>query len=390
MADKHIHFSEAELAERRQKAQAAMVAGGLDAILMFRQESMYYLTGYDTFGYVFFQTIVLTADGRMLLFTRSADQRQAQFTSVVGDIRIWVDREGANPSAELKGLLEEMKLKGAKIGVEYEAYGLTGRNAKRLDEALAGFATLSDASDLVSKLRLVKSSSEIAYIRKAAELCDAAWFKAVELTKPGVSEGDVLAGMHSTILKGGGDDPANEFIIGSGTGKLSGAMMCRYFTGRRTLEKDDHMTLEFAGVYRHYHSCLFRTIRLGATLDRQLDLYKAARESLIACEQSLRPGKTVGDVFEAHAAKLDKAGLKNYRLNACGYSLGATYAPNWMDWPMINAGSPIVIEPGMVFFLHMIIFDTDAGIPASVGRTSLVTDRGCEILSKADLALTVK
>lgn len=390
MADKHIHFSEAELAERRQKAQALMMARGLDALLMFRQESMYYLTGYDTFGYVYFQTIVLTGDGRMLLFTRSADQRQAQFTSVVGDIRIWVDREGANPALELKGLLEELKLKGAKIGVEYEAYGLTGRNAKRLDEALSGFATLEDASDLVSKLRLVKSPAEIAYVRKAAELCDAAWFKAVEVAKPGVSEGEILAGMHASIFKGGGDDPANEFIIGSGTGKLSGSMMCRYYTGRRTLEKDDHLTLEFAGTYRHYHSCLFRTVRLGATIDRQLDLYKAAREALQASEQALRPGKTVADVFEAHATKLDKAGLNAYRLNACGYSLGATYAPNWMDWPMVYSGNPVVIEPGMVFFLHMIIFDTDAGCPASVGRTSLVTERGAEVLSKADLALTVK
>jgi Xaa-Pro dipeptidase len=378
MADKHIHFSEVELAERRQKAQAAMKERGLDALLMFRQESMFYLTGYDTFGYVYFQTIVLTADGRMLLFTRSADFRQAQFTSVVGDIRIWVDREGANPAQELKGLLEELKLKGGRIGVEYEAYGLTGRNAKRLDAALAGFATLDDASDLVSKLRLVKSPAEITYVRKAAELCDAAWFKAVETANAGTSEANVLAAMHATILQGGG------------TGKLSGAMMCRYFTGRRTLEKDDHLTLEFAGVYRHYHSCLFRTIRLGATIERQLDLYKAAREALLACEQALRPGKTVGDVFEAHAAKLDKAGLKNYRLNACGYALGATYAPNWMDWPMVNAGSPIVIEAGMVFFLHMIIFDTDAGVPASVGRTSLVTERGAEVLSKADLTLTVK
>ena len=390
MAEKHIHFTEAELAERRQKVQATLAARGLDALLMFRQESMYYLTGYDTFGYVYFQTIVLTADGRMLLFTRSADQRQAQFTSVVGDVRVWVDREGANPALELKGLLDEMKLKGTRIGVEYEAYGLTGRNAKRLDHALEGFAVLEDASELVSELRLIKSPAEIVYVRKAAELCDAAWFKAIEIARPGVSEGDVLAGMHASIFRGGGDDPANEFIIGSGTGKVSGAMMCRYYTGRRQLERDDHLTLEFAGTYRHYHSCLFRTVRLGPTLDRQLDLYKASREALLACEQTLRPGKTVGDVFEAHATKLDKAGLKSYRLNACGYSLGSTYAPNWMDWPMIKAGSPVVIEPGMVFFLHMIIFDTDAGIPACVGRTSLVTERGAEVLSKADLALTVK
>ena len=46
-----LHFTEEELAGRRQKAIAAMEAQGLDGLLMFRQESMYYLTGYDTMGY---------------------------------------------------------------------------------------------------------------------------------------------------------------------------------------------------------------------------------------------------------------------------------------------------------------------------------------------------
>lgn len=47
-----------------------MARRGLDALLIFRQESMYWLTGYDTFGYVFFQCLVLGADGRMTLLTR--------------------------------------------------------------------------------------------------------------------------------------------------------------------------------------------------------------------------------------------------------------------------------------------------------------------------------
>ena len=55
---------------------------GLAALLLFRQESMYWLTGYDTFGYVHFQAMVLTADGRTVLLTRSADRLQARFTSL--------------------------------------------------------------------------------------------------------------------------------------------------------------------------------------------------------------------------------------------------------------------------------------------------------------------
>ncbi len=382
----HLHFTTEELAARRAAACKDMRARGLDALLMFRQESMYYLTGYDTFGYVYFQCLVLTADGRMVLLTRAPDLRQAKFTSVVHDVRVWMDRVGATPAEDLKAILAEYGLSGGKLGVEYDAYGLTAASGKMLDAALAGFATLTDASDLVSKLRLIKSPAELTYVRRAAELADAAWDEAVKLAAPGVDEAEILAAMHGAIFRGGGDDPANEFIIGSGPG----ALMCRYFTGRRKLDADDNLTLEFAGTYRHYHSALFRTIRIGNAPQHQRDLYKASTDALMACEEALRPGRTVGDVFEAHAKTLDKAGLKAYRMNACGYSLGTTYAPNWMDWPMIYTGNPVVLAPGMVFFLHMIIFDNDTGMPACLGRTAIVTESGCDPMSKASLELTVK
>jgi len=74
-----------------------------------------------------------------------------------------------------------------------------------------------------------------------------------------------------------------------------------------------------------------------------------------------------------------------HRFNACGYSLGAVYAPCWMDWPMFFAGNPVTLAPGMVFFLHMILMDSDAGLAMTLGRTSLITERGPEPLSEAAL-----
>lgn len=381
-----VHFSPDEMRERRAGATREMARRGLDALLMFRQESMYYLTGYDTFGYVYFQCLVLTADGRTAILTRAPDLRQARFTSDVADVRVWVDREGATPVDDLKVLLAELGLSGERLGVEYDAYGLTAANGRLLDAGLSGFARLTDASDLVTRLRLIKSDAEIAYVRRAAELADAAWAAALDTARPGAFEGDILAAMHGAVFRGGGDDPGNEFIIGSGPG----AMMCRYFSGRRTLDATDQLTLEFAGTYRHYHSCLMRTIPIGTTRPRQSELFAAARDALQACEATLKPGRTVADVFDAHARTLDAAGLSQFRLNACGYSLGTTFAPNWMDKPMIYAGNPLVLAPGMVFFLHMIIFDDAAGLAMTLGRTSLVTSQGSEVLSKAPLELVAR
>ena len=381
-----LHFSEDEFAGRRKRVCAELNRRGLAGLLMFRQESMYYLTGYDSFGFVFFQCLYLGAGGQMTLLTRSADRLQAKHTSDIQDVRIWVDGPDANPALELRAIIAEHKGGGEKLGVEYDAYGLTAANGRKLDAALAGFATLVDASDLVSRLRVVKSAAEITYVRRAAELADAALDEAHRLAAPGVFEGDILAAMQGAIFKGDGDYPANEFIIGSGRD----ALLCRYFSGRRRLDAEDQLTLEFAGVFRHYHAALMRTIPIGRASQRQRDMHKVCLEAMAACLEALRPGRPIGEVFDAYARVCDAAGMGRCRLNATGYSLGTTFAPNWMDWPMFYHGNPAPAEPNMVFFLHMILMDADAGLAMCPGQTVLVGARGAEVLSKRPLDLVVK
>ncbi len=381
-----LHFSEAELAGRRDRACQLLGEAGLDGLLIFRQESMYYLTGYDTFGYVFFQCLYLGADGRLMLLTRSADRRQAEQTSVVKDIRIWVDGPEANPAVELRGILEAFGCAGKRLGVEYEAYGLTAANGKRLDAALDGFCALEDASTLVSRLRVVKSPAEIAYVREAASLADDAWQAALGRTGPGAFEGDILAAMHGAIFAGGGDDPANEFIIGSG----AEALLCRYHTGRRSLDARDQLTLEWAGTCRHYHAAMMRTVPIGEPLALHREMHAVARDALEAVEDNLRPGRTFGEAFDAHSRVMDAAGYQAHRLNACGYSLGTTFAPNWMDWPMLYHGNPVPFAPGMVVFCHMILFNSEAGVAMTLGRTSLVTEAAPEVLSRSGLELVCR
>jgi Xaa-Pro dipeptidase len=68
---------------------------------------------------------------------------------------------------------------------------------------------------------------------------------------------------------------------------------------------------------------------------------------------------------------------------ACGYSLGATYRPNWMDVPpMLYAGNPMPARPGMVIFMHAILIDRPAGYAMSAGHTVIVTETGREMLSR--------
>ena len=380
-----IHFTKEEFKNRKFKVIKELNNQGLDALLMFRQESMYWLTGYDTFGFVFFQCLILTVKGDLILLTRAPDLRQAQNTSIINDIRIWVDKDKSNPTNELKKILSELNLEKSNLGIEYEAYGLTGRNAIRLNESLKDFAILHDKSELISHFRAIKSNSEIEYVKKAAELADRAMDAAWEHAHAGVNESKILAEMQGAIFNGGGDYPANEFIIGSG----KNALLCRYQSEKRILDKIDQLSIEWAGTYKHYHSAMFRTIPVGEVSDKQKKMHEACLEALKACEDKLRPGNKVGEVFEVHAKIFDKLGYKNARMNACGYSLGALFSPNWMDWPMLYTGNPYIIKTGNVFFMHMILMDSDNQLAMNLGETYLVTKSGNERLGKKKLDLVL-
>ncbi|CAB1060603.1 Putative peptidase [Olavius sp. associated proteobacterium Delta 1] len=381
-----LHFAKEEFAERQHRTTEQLKNQQLDGLLMFRQESMYYLSGYDSFGYVFFQCLYLGTDGRLMLLTRAPDLRQAQHTSIIEDIRIWEDRADADPAVQLKNILEGFGCKGRKLGVEYDAYGLTAKSGKLLEAALTDFCTLEDASDIVSRLRVVKSAAEMKYVRKAAELADLAYDEAYRLTGPGTDEGDILAAMQGVIFAGGGDYPGNEFIIGSG----EDALLCRYKSGRRKLDDQDQLTLEWAAAYRHYHAAMMRTIPIGRATDLHEKMHQVTTDAMDACMEALKPGRPIGEVFDAYARVCDSAAMKDHRLNATGYSMGTTFAPNWMDWPMFYHGNPVIAAPNMVFFLHMILMDSVTNHAMCFGHSVVVTDTGCECLSNRSLDLVVK
>ena len=381
-----LHFSTDEFDDRRAQLLEKMDEGHLDALLIFAQESMYWLTGYDTFGFSFFQCLVFTRTDKLVLFTRAPDLRQAKHTSLIQDIRVWQERGEADPSKPLKNLLDELDLLGTRIGVEYDTHGLTAKNGYLVAEMLRTFARAEDASNVIRRLRSVKSKAEIEYVRKAAELGDAAFQAGVDAIEAGADEGHILALMQGRIFEDGGDYPGNSFVIGSGRD----ALLSRYKSGRRKLDSNDQITLELAGVYRHYHAAMIRTVIVGEPTPRHLELYDAARHTLSAIEEKLRPGTNFAEIFETHARELDARGLAAHRMNACGYSLGARFAPSWMDWPMFYRDNRVHVEPNMVLFVHISLADSNTETAMTLGRTYVTTEEAPESLSKVSLDLIVK
>jgi Xaa-Pro dipeptidase len=382
-----LHFSPGEFAERQRRTLAAMRSQGLDALLLFRQESMYYLTGYDTMGYITFQCLILHVSGRCTLLTREPDRRAAKLTSTIEDVRIYMDDPKVNPATSLREIAAEYGLQGATVGVEYNAFGLSAARARLVEHAFEGFCTLQDASDLVSDLRLIKSAAEIAYVEKAAELADRALRLAIDMARPGVGEGEIFGAMQADIFANGGDYTASRWILGCG----DHAMLVRHFTGHHLkLQKNDQLQLELGAAYLHYHACLFHTIYVGEVSSEQRRMHAAAVESLAEVQLACKPGNTVGDMFDRYARVAERHGMTDFRLNACGYSLGATYPPTWMDGALICRGNLTPIQPNMVFFPHMVYLDSNRKVTGCAGQTLLVTQDGCRALSSIPFDLYAK
>jgi Xaa-Pro dipeptidase len=382
-----LHFQHSEFDARLASARAALGREKLDAVLLFAQESLYYLTGFDTSGFVFFQCALLTAGtDDIVLLTRRPDLEQARRTSTINDVRLWYDGEGADPSKELKAILQEKRLARGRIGIELRTFGLTADKYELVRKRLEGWCELVDASHLIRTLRLVKSAAEIAYVRRAAELADQSLEAMLAAARPGAFEGEIAAAGAGAILAGGGDPPPSGPVLGSG----DRALLVRSATGFRHLDPVDQLTVEFAASYRHYCACLMRTVAIGKANQTQREMFEVTREALAAMTEAARPGRPLGEIDDAHRRVYDQAGYGHARMAACGYSLGALYRPTWMDVPpMLYSGNPLPAAPGMVLFLHAILVDAAKNLAMSLGHTITITSRGAEVLSRLKPAYIV-
>ena len=188
------------------------------------------------------------------------------------------------------------------------------------------------------------------------------------------------------VFRGDGDYAGNEFIIGSGPS----ALLVRYHSGKRNLDDQDQLTLEWSAAYRRYHAAMMRTLIVGTVHPEHLSMYQACKDALLACEATIQPGRPMSDVYQAHAQVLDTAGLGEHRMRACGYGMSAIYNPLWVDPPMFYEGNPQLMEAGNTFFLHMILANSNTARAMTLGHTILITESGCERLSRSSLDLVNK
>ena len=378
MPKPHVNFSKNEFRERQARIRRELAARGLDGLLVSRIEDQYWLCGLDTDGFVIFHMMFIGAGGQLTHISRTADIASIDYSSLCEDVRVWEDAEGNSKSTVIKEMLESHGMAGKRVGIQLDSFGLLPQLHLELRETLDGWCELVDASDLIRLMRLVKSPQELDYHRQAGRILDRACARAIDLIAPGADEGHVLAEVYRVIWEAGADIPANRMPMGHG----EKAMNVRYVTGRGRIAENDQVTFEMGDAWRHYHVANMFTVLTGPNVDpRHMNMQAACAEALEAVQENLRAGRTLGEVFEVHRSTLASRGYGHALLRACGYTMGATFPPTWMEQPMIYRDNPLVLQRNMVFFTHMILSERETGLTMSLGETAIITDDAPEVLT---------
>jgi Xaa-Pro dipeptidase len=378
MPKPYVHFSREEFADRQRRVREALEERGLDGLLLSRVEDQYWLCGLDTSGFVIFHMMFIGTGGQLTHVSRTADLASIDYSSLCRDVRVWQDAEGNPKSKAIKDMLASHGMQGKRIGIQLDTFGLLPTLYLELRDALDGWCELVDASDLVRVMRVVKSPQELAYHRKAGQVLDRACSRAIETTEAGADEGYVMGQVYQVIWESGADIPASAPPMGHG----EKALVVRYGTGRSRIEENDQVTFELGAAWRHYHAADTFTVLTGPRVDdRHRRMHHAAAAALDAVQAKLRPGVTLGEVYDVHVRTLERHGYGHAALKACGYTMGATYPPTWMEMPMIYRDNPFRLAPDMVFFTHMFLSDFDTGLMMSLGETSIITSGAPEVIT---------
>ena len=378
MDDINIHFSREEFAERQHRAREQMAALDLDGVLLFKFEDMYWLTGYDSDGFTIFGCMFLGTDGQLTHLARPADLGNASYSSICEDIRIAPDSQDVSRAGQIREMLNSLGMRGKRIGIQVDTMGLTPRLFLEIQAELENWCELIIAPDFIRLLRLIKSPQELTYLRKAGDIMDIVMDKTIDATCSGAYEGDIYATFYDSLFRLGADLPAHIPPLGSGKSALN----LRYTSKRKHVLNSDQVTLELGVAYRHYHAASMCVVLTGPDInDRHLKMHETSVIALDAVQSILRPGTTVGEIYDAYRSSLEDNGEKDAVLTVCGYTMGATCPPTWMEQPLIFEGNPLVLEENMSFFTHMILNDRASGRSMAVAEQAIITVDAPEIIT---------
>ena len=384
-----LHFSLDEYAERIAKTRRAMGERGLDLVIVSDPSNMAWLTGYDGWSFYVHQCVLLAREGDPVWFGRGMDANGAKRTvfmshdHIVGYPDHYVQSTERHPMDYLSEVVTERGWGGSRIGVEMDNYYFSAAAYRSLETHLRE-ATLLDATGLVNWQRIVKSDTEIAYMKNAARIVEKMHARILEVVEPGMRKNDLVAEICYAGITGvdgaGGDYPAMVPMLPTGID----ASAPHLTWDDKPMRAGEATFFEIAGVYRRYHCPLSRTVFLGRPSPRERNAEGALLEAIDAALEAARPGNLCEDIHRALSDTLARYGLE--KEGRCGYSIGLSYPPDWGERTLsLRPGDRTVLRPNMTIHFMPALWFEDWGL--EISESIRITESGVETLASVPRAL---
>ncbi|MGE0752394.1 MAG: M24 family metallopeptidase [Variibacter sp.] len=371
-------FPRAEYLRRLAVVKSEMARRQLDALVVNNASNITYLTGYTALSGYVPQALVVSAQKEEPTFIlrrqdapAAVHQTFLERANVIGyaeDLIGNPDKDGYDTVIEFLHDLDH-----SNKGVGLELGNLSAQAGEKFKTRLPK-ATIVDCTKAVAWIRGVKSDLEIAVMREAAAISDAAMKRAAEVIRPGVREADAVAEIVGTLVRGANGKAGTIFrSLYLCSSPRTGT--CHIMYSQDVFRDGSQINLELGGIRHGYAAGLMRTFSIGAPSDRLRRLHEAEVEGMEAALGTVRPGATCSDVANAFYRTIEKRGFK--KDSRCGYAIGI----DWLEpTASLKDGDTTELKPNMTF--HLMLgnwIDEDFGYVIS--ETFRVTPSGADVLT---------
>jgi Xaa-Pro dipeptidase len=355
-----------EIIARQHKA---MAQNGLDALIAISPENVAYTSGLVVSSQPLMRwrhaICVVTGDGRTAMIVVDMEETTVRGAGVTDDLRVY--REFIDdPMERLCGLLSDLKLERAKIGIEMEY--LPAKDYETLRRRLPGVGLVA-ADGIFNDLRMIKTREEVELLRRLSRITDQAIGDALRGARPGVTE----MGLAGLLLKGifaGGAESFKLMIIATG----ERSQYPNVGPTERALKKGDIIRMEIFGVERGYHAGVCRTAVVGEPTAEQARIWANLVECKYLVMDLIKPGAGAREVYRRFLDKFSELGFEP--ISFVGHGIGLFLH----EEPYLGRYGEKTLAEGMVLGIEPLVY-----IPGRFGMQNkdmiAVTGSGCELLS---------
>ena len=354
---------------RLKSISKTLTESGLDALALNPSPSLLYATGLHFHLMERPVLALFAADGRIALVLPELEI--AKLNDLPCELKAFqYNEEPTTWTNVFQQAVDFLGLDGKKIGVEPLAMRII---EYRYLEAAAPKSTFPDATEAIASLRIRKDETEIASMRKAAEIAQNALEATLPMIKIGVSEKEIASELVMQLLKQGSGSPLPFQPIVSGGPNSANPHAS---PSERKLQEGDLLVIDWGANCNDYVSDITRTFAIGEIDDECRKIHEITQAANAAGRAAAKPGLPASVVDDAARKVIDASGYGEYFTHRTGHGIGM----EGHEAPYMRAGNDRILEVGMAFTVEPGIYLPNRN-GVRVEDDLVITEDGAESLS---------